>query len=118
MLSRNDNQILQQIRASLNTNISSGGSPDYYYEGMEDDLGSLAQGRFIVHAKGIRDQIFHEVQVDYQNAEVDTKEGKFIKRGDFSKLEKSIDTYKKRGITALYIMGALERDNNPFLNQS
>jgi hypothetical protein len=32
---------------------------------MEEDLGSLAQGRFIVHAKGIRDQIFHEVQVDY-----------------------------------------------------
>jgi hypothetical protein len=44
-----------------------------------------------VHAKGIRDQIFHEVQVDYQNAEIDSKEGKFLKRGDFSKLEKSID---------------------------
>jgi hypothetical protein len=31
----------------------------------------LAQGRFIVHAKGMREQIFHEVQVDYQDAKVD-----------------------------------------------
>jgi|JI9StandDraft_2_1071091.scaffolds.fasta_scaffold55469_4 hypothetical protein len=33
----------------------------------EDDvIGTrLAQGRFIVHAKGLRDQIFHEIQVDY-----------------------------------------------------
>ncbi len=71
-----------------------------------------------MHAKGIRDQIFHEVYVDYQNAEIDTKEGKFIKRGDFSKIEKSIETYKKRGITSLYLMGCLERDNNPYFNKS
>jgi hypothetical protein len=88
---------------------------DYYDE--DDTLGSLAQGRFVVHAKGVRDHIFHEVQVDFQNAEVDTKEGKFIKRGDFQKVEKSIESYKKRGINALYLMGALERDNYPFLNK-
>lgn len=91
-------------------------SPDYYGEG--DEAGQLAQGRFIVHAKGIRDHIFHEVYVDYQNAEIDHKEGKFVKRGDFAKVEKSIDSYKKRGITALYLMGVLERDNNPILNKS
>jgi hypothetical protein len=71
-----------------------------------------------VHAKGIRDHIFHEVLVDYQSAEVNTKEGRFVKRGDFSKVEKSLDGYKKRGITALYLMGALERDNNSYYNQS
>lgn len=91
-------------------------SPDYY--GETDDIGQLAQGRFIVHAKGMRDHIFHEVYVDYQSAEVDTIEGKFVRRGDFSKVEKSIDSYKKRGITALYLMGVLERDNNPILNKS
>lgn len=51
----------------------------------------------------MRDHIFHEVYVDYQNAEVDTKAGKFVKRGDFLKLEKSIEQYKKRGITTLYL---------------
>jgi hypothetical protein len=66
----------------------------------------------------MRDHIFHEVYVDYQSAQIDTKEGKFIKRGDFSKVEKSIDGYKKKGITALYLMGVLERDNNPYLNKS
>lgn len=48
---------------------------------------------------------------------MDSKEGKFIKRGDFQKLEKSLDSYKKRGITSLYLMGVLERDNYPFLNK-
>jgi len=27
----------------------------------EEDLGNIAQGRFIVHPKGMRDHIFHEV---------------------------------------------------------
>lgn len=31
----------------------------------ELDSACLAQGRFIVHARGIRDHSFHEVQVDY-----------------------------------------------------
>jgi hypothetical protein len=55
--------------------------------------------------------------VDYQGAEIDTKDGgKLIKRGDFSKVEKSIEQYRRRGITALYLMGVLERDNNPIFN--
>jgi hypothetical protein len=91
-------------------------APDYYDE--DDVMGQLAQGRFIVHAKGMRDHIFHEVYVDYQNAEINTKQGKLVKRGDFLKVEKAIDSYKKRGITALYLMGVLERDNYPFLNKN
>jgi starch synthase len=31
----------------------------------DDSIGSIAQGRFVVHAKGTRDHIFHEVQVDF-----------------------------------------------------
>jgi len=74
-------------------------------------MGTTAQGRFIVHSKGLKDHIFHEVCVDYQNAEVDTQQNKFIKRGTFAKVEASIPSYKKRGVTAIYLMGALERDN-------
>lgn len=29
---------------------------------------NLAQGRYIVHPRGIKDHTFHEVQIDYQNA--------------------------------------------------
>lgn len=54
MLSKNDNQIIAQIRESLHASAPEG-TPDYYSESLEDDLGSLAQGRYIVHAKGIRD---------------------------------------------------------------
>ena len=111
MLAQTDNSIISQLKQSW--------SPDYYADSHEADVsGQQAQGRFIVHAKGMRDHIFHEVYVDYQNADIDTKEGRFIKRGDFSKVEKSIDLYKKRGITALYLMGVLERDNNSYMNQS
>ena len=41
-----------------------------------------------------------------------------VKRGDFSKVEKSIEAFKKRGITTLYMMGVLDRDNNPYFNKS
>lgn len=76
----------------------------------------LAQGRFVVHSRGMRDHLFHEVCIDYEGAEVDTKEGKFIKRGNFKNLEQNIPNYKKKGISALYVMGTLERDNYPFLD--
>jgi len=65
----------------------------------------------------MRDHLFHEVCVDYEGAQVDTKEGSFIKRGDFKNLEQSIPAYKKKGISALYVMGALERDNYPMVDK-
>jgi len=35
---------------------------EYYQENEEEDeVGCIAQGRFIVHARGMRDQCFHEV---------------------------------------------------------
>lgn len=57
MLAKSDNPIYSQLRESY------GAGGDYY--GDELDLAEQAQGRFIVHAKGIRDHIFHEVYVDY-----------------------------------------------------
>ena len=41
----------------------------------------------------------------------------FIKRGDFSKVENAISDYKSKGITTLYLMGVLERDNYPQSNK-
>jgi hypothetical protein len=33
-------------------------------------------------------------------------------------VQQSIDGYKKRGITALYLLGVLERDNYPYLDKT
>jgi len=90
-----------------------------FYDGLEADenqqnVGSLAQGRFIAHARGMRDHTFHEVQVDYVNAEIDKTTNEIIKRGNFKDLENAIDQYARQGVTALYLMGTLERDNCPF----
>lgn len=68
-----------------------------------------------MHAKGLKDHIFHEVQVDFEDAV--TENNKFKKRGNFETVAKAIDGYKKKGITALYLMGALERDNLPVINK-
>lgn len=88
--------------------VSHGGD-DYYedYQDTNQDSVSLAQGRFIAHARGIRDHTFHEVQVDYQNAQFDKNENVFIKRGTFKDVENSIDNYAKQGVSALYLMGTL-----------
>ena len=87
---------------------------DHYEGAIEDEVGCLAQGRFIVHARGMRDHSFHEVQVDLQDARVDKQENQFIQRGTFADVERNVGNYAKQGITALYLMGTLERDNYPF----
>jgi hypothetical protein len=38
---------------------------DYYQESVDEEVGSIAQGRFVVHSKGIREHSFHEIQVDF-----------------------------------------------------
>ena len=87
---------------------------DYYEENVEEEVGSIAQGRFIVHARGMRDHSFHEVQIDYQDARIDKNTNQFVQRGTFMDVENSIPNYAKQGISALYLMGTLERDNYPF----
>jgi len=64
-----------------------------------------------VHARGMRDHCFHEVQVDYQDAKIDFKNQTFTKRGTFADVESSIESYKEQGVTALYMMGVFQRDN-------
>jgi hypothetical protein len=34
---------------------------DYYEQSIEEEVGCIAQGRFVVHSKGIRDHSFHEI---------------------------------------------------------
>jgi hypothetical protein len=89
---------------------------DMYEDDRSTDSICLAQGRFIVHARGIRDHTFHEVQVDYVDAQFDKNQNLFLKRGTFKDVEQNIDTYAKQGVSALYVMGTLQRDNFPFKN--
>ena len=70
------------------------------------------KGRSIVLNKDIKNLSVHEVFPDLINAEIDKNQGKIIKRGNFKSLENKLDEFHKRFINCLYIMGALERDNN------
>lgn len=94
------------IARSRTTSIDDGN----YMDEEEEDC-PQAQGRFIVHAKGIRDQCFHEVQIDYQDARIDYVNQTFTQRGSFMDVANAIESYKDQGVTALYLMGVFERDN-------
>jgi len=94
--------------------INNTGYDDYYDQGAEDEAGCIAQGRFVVHARGMREHSFHEVQIDYQDAKIDKNLNQFTQRGTFLDVENNIENYAKQGISALYLMGTLERDNYPF----
>lgn len=87
---------------------------DEYDDEDEDQQGSVAQGRFVVHSRGIRDLSFHEVQIDYQDAQIDKELNMFVKRGNFYDVQNKLSSYADQGIGCLYLMGTTERDNNPF----
>ena len=70
------------------------------------------KGRTIVLNKDIKDLSIHEVFCDLIDAKIDKEQGKIIKRGNFQTLENKLEEYQKRYINCIYIMGALERDNN------
>ena len=69
------------------------------------------KGRVIVYDQDIKDLSVHEVFCDLIKAEIDKNQGRITKRGTFSTLEEKLDEYSLRYINCLYIMGALERDN-------
>eukprot|EP00742_Colponemidia_sp_Colp-10_P005221 GILJ01005578.1.p1 GENE.GILJ01005578.1~~GILJ01005578.1.p1 ORF type:complete len:1904 (+),score=304.73 GILJ01005578.1:50-5761(+) len=71
------------------------------------------QGRFIVQPRGVRNELMHEVVVDLESAKWDKSTGVFLERGSFHRVQESLSNYKDIGITSLYLMGALERDNGP-----
>ena len=65
--------------------------------------------------KTIRDLTIHEVFTDLFNAQIDKDKGRIIKRGDFKILENKLQEFSQRYINCLYIMGALERDNQIYI---
>ena len=70
-----------------------------------------AKGRIIVLNKDIKDISAHEVFCDLIGAEINKNQGRIIKHGSFKNLENKLEEYKNRYINMIYIMGALERDN-------
>ena len=70
-----------------------------------------AKGRIIVLNKEMKDISAHEVFCDLIGAQIDKNQGRINKRGSFKNLENKLQEYKNRYINMLYIMGALERDN-------
>ena len=70
-----------------------------------------AKGRIIALNKDMKEISAHEVFCDLINAEIDKNQGRIVKRGSFLNLENKLDEYHKRYINLIYIMGALERDN-------
>ena len=69
------------------------------------------KGRTIVLDKDIKDLSVHEVFCDLIGAQIDKQQGRIVKRGTFTNLERKLDEYNQRYVNCLYIMGALERDN-------
>ena len=69
------------------------------------------KGRFIVLDKDIKDLSVHKVFCDLIGAQIDKGQGSISKRGSFKTLENKLDEYSHRYVNCLYIMGALERDN-------
>ena len=51
------------------------------------------------------------------DAKIDREKGKIIKRGDFKSLEKKLEEFSQKYINCLYIMGALERDNQIYIDE-
>ena len=70
------------------------------------------KGRSIALNKDVKNLSAHEVFPDLINAEIDKNQGRIIKRGNFKSLENKLDEFRNRFINCLYIMGALERDND------
>lgn len=77
---------------------------------LQDEL-KEAKGRFIAIDKSLKNCTIHEVFADLTNAELDKDKGKILRRGTFQDIEKKLEDFNKRYINCLYLMGALERDN-------
>ena len=73
----------------------------------------LGKGRFIVLNKDIKNLSINEVLCDLIDSNLDNEINKFKKIGSFKNLENKLEHYNKNeNINCIYIMGALERDNN------
>lgn len=71
---------------------------------------TLGQGRWIVHRGGITEENIHEVVVDLEGMKF-SESGEIIRHGTFADVGANLRTMRGSGVTSLYVMGAIERDN-------
>ena len=71
---------------------------------------TAVSGRLIVQPP-VRNQVMHEMFVDMVDGRWDESTGELVARGSFRSVKDALPQLKAQGITALYLMGALDRDN-------
>ena len=75
-----------------------------------------ARGRFIVHPERFRESKLIEVPVDEVGAVWEESTGKLQSRGRFDAVHSMLPDLQASGISAVYLMGALERPHDDALN--
>jgi glycogen synthase len=70
----------------------------------------LLQGRCVVHRAGLLEEQFHEAIVDLEGMRFG-EGGDIVKHGTFEDVTAQLRTLRAGGVTSLFVLGALERDN-------
>lgn len=70
----------------------------------------LAQGRFIVHRRNLTTELWHELIVDIEGIKF-SEDGEIAKHGTFESVTAKLKHLKASGVTSVYVLGAIERDN-------
>eukprot|EP00921_Rhytidocystis_pertsovi_P013784 GHVQ01022382.1.p1 GENE.GHVQ01022382.1~~GHVQ01022382.1.p1 ORF type:complete len:1848 (+),score=155.63 GHVQ01022382.1:2238-7781(+) len=73
------------------------------------------QGRWIVQPSRMSDEQLHEIFVDQHDARWDSETGELNQRGTFASVSASLAKLQQCGVTTLYVMGSLSRDNGDIL---
>jgi glycogen synthase len=75
-----------------------------------NSLSPLAQGRYIVHRRNLTTELWHELIVDIEGIKF-SEDGEIAKHGTFESVTAKLKHLKASGITSVYVLGAIERDN-------
>jgi len=73
----------------------------------------LAQGRFIVHRRGLGSEKWHSLLCDTMEEalKINPIDGKVEQYGTFNDVQEKLGGLREQGVTTLYLCGAMERDN-------
>lgn len=72
---------------------------------------SLSQRRASTYISTCSCVQLHEVFIDQHGCEFDKQTGKLTNRGSFASVTSSLTALRDKGVTTIYLMGALSRDN-------
>lgn len=74
---------------------------------------TIDKGRYVVYRKNLDNERWHEIVIDLEGVQWDETQGKGVitKRGTFTEVSDTIEQFSEEGITSLYLLGVLERDN-------